>query len=519
MKKITFPIIQTLISLGLGTMGCTKLDTKVYDQVEHFWETEQQVSAGIAPAYAGLRNYVPLNGGVTDGIYALLELSADGLICPERAGNWRDGGLWERLWKHKWTPFDPSVQNGWTFIFSGITRINQILQTVSNLKPRPANYASIVAELRTLRAFYNFLALDLFGNTPIVDSNNVNLDEIKPRSRVEVFNYVEKELKDNIPALTTEVSTATYGRATRWFGYAVLAKLYLNAPIYTGTARWADCVAACDAILQSNNYRLEADYFANFKIANEGSKENIFVIPFDINAGLGSFWIQQATLHSQSNLTFGLQYSGYNSVCSPEAYYRLFDSADRRRRIFLVGQQYKNQVVDPANIQYTDDSKTIPLSFDPAFSNFHLQAPLAEVAGARCAKWEFNKDANFNMSNDFAVFRLADIILMKAEALYRNQDASGALAVINQRVSGISIRSRVGMPDFTPAELNLDGLLKERALELAWEGWRRNDLIRFGHFTDARSPEKAQSEAFRLLYPIPKAELDKNPYLVQNTGY
>ena len=86
------------------------------------------------------------------------------------------------------------------------------------------------------------------------------------------------------------------------------------------------------------------------------------------------------------------------------------------------------------------------------------------------------------MSNDFAVFRLADIILMKAEAQFRNGDVSDALTTINQKINGVSIRGRAGLPDFTAAEMNLDGLLKERACELSWEGWRRNDMIRFGHF-------------------------------------
>ncbi len=142
------------------------------------------------------------------------------------------------------------------------------------------------------------------------------------------------------------------------------------------------------------------------------------------------------------------------------------------------------------------------------------------MVGARCGKWEFDKTPGPNsaMSNDFAVFRLADIILMKAEAQLRSGDKTSALNTINQKINGISIRSRVNMPDFGN-ELNLDTLLNERGRELAWEGHRRSDLIRFGHFTDARSPEKAVSEPFRTLYPIPEPEISKNPYLEQNPGY
>jgi hypothetical protein len=143
-----------------------------------------------------------------------------------------------------------------------------------------------------------------------------------------------------------------------------------------------------------------------------------------------------------------------------------------------------------------------------------------ETAGARCAKWEFNKNGIGNMSNDFAVIRLADIILMKAEAHFRNGNTSEALSTINQKQNGVSIRNRTGLPDFSLIEMTADGLLKERANELSWEGWRRNDMIRLGHFTDARVPEKASSNYnIRKLYPIPKTEIAKNDYLKQNNGY
>ena len=123
------------------------------------------------------------------------------------------------------------------------------------------------------------------------------------------------------------------------------------------------------------------------------------------------------------------------------------------------------------------------------------------------------------MSNDFGVFRLADIILMKAEAQYLKGDIAGALATINQKINGVSIRSRALMPDFTPAEMNRDGLLAERARELSWEGFRRNDMIRLGRFNAARVPEKGISPPFRSLYPIPSSEIAKNDCLKQNPGY
>jgi hypothetical protein len=186
--------------------------------------------------------------------------------------------------------------------------------------------------------------------------------------------------------------------------------------------------------------------------------------------------------------------------------------------MFLVGQQYIDGIKDSAHMQY-DGNVNIPLNFNPDIKTFSIPLPEAAVAGARCAKWEFNKHSFVDMSNDFAVMRLADVVLMKAEAQFRNGNAEDALNTINYKTDGVSIRCSAGMPDFIADEMNLNGLLEERARELSWEGWRRNDLIRFGHFTDARVPEKSVSDDYRNLYPIPESELLKNPYLKQNPGY
>ena len=515
-KGNIFKITLLVVPLSCVNLSCTKLNTKVYDQVVNFWQTDEQIAAGVAPAYSGLRNYAPAND-----IYSLTEASTDEIIVPDRLTDWNDDVVWEQLWKHTWGPNNYFVVRVWQFIYGGIARVNLILQSLNELNPKPADITSIEAELKTIRAFYYYQAIDLYGNVPIQDVGVTELAKLGTKTRKEVFDYTEKELKDNLQALTTDVNSKTYGRATHWFAQAMLAKLYLNAQVFTGTARWADCIAACDAIIDANKYSLEPDFFNNFKSANEGSKENIFVIPFDGNAGLGDFWIQLATLHYNSNKTFGLKgtfgVGGFNGHCSTAEYYNLFNPNDNRRKMFLVGQQYENQIIDAAHLQY--DRLGNLLFFDPVITSFKIQPPKTETAGARCAKWEFNKEETFTMSNDFAVFRLADIILMKAEAQFRNGDIPGALTTINQKINGISIRSRAGLPDFTASEMNLDGLLKERAFEFSWEGWRRNDMIRFGHFLDARIPEKLVSGNFRLLYPIPQAELDKNPYLVQNQGY
>jgi len=500
-----------LIPIIVANVSCTKLDTRVYDRVlPNFLQTREQVASGVGATYSWLRGY-------TGDIYSLNELSTDEIIAPIRGGEWNSTVEWEQLWKHTWDPNHAVVSRGWQFIYGGIAWVNSMLQVVNEMNPKPVDLNAIQAELKTVRAFYHYIALDLFGYVPIFDSSYTDLSKVRTRNRNEVFSFIEKELKDNLQYLSQEVDSYTYGRATQWFAEALLAKLYLNAEVYTGTAKWAECIAACDSVLNSNKYSLEPDFFNNFKVVNEGSIENIFVIPFDREAGLDFFIIQQLTLHEKSFATFGLESGGINAYCSTAEYYNLFAPGDKRRKMFLVGQQYINQVPDPANVQY--DNSGHLLSFDPVITSFRLHDPKIETAGARCAKWEFNKKGWGNMSNDFAVFRLADIILIKAEAQLRTGNLSGALATINQKMNGTSIHSRANLPDFTAAEMTPDNLLKERACELSWEGWRRNDMIRLGHYLDARIPEKAASPDYRNLYPIPESELKKNPYLVQNLGY
>lgn len=493
--------------------ACTDLNAPVYDKKATFWRNESEIEAGVAAAYVGLRSYWDFAS-----IYSLNEASSDEIIVPTRGTDWNDNTVWEQLWKHTWDANTPMLDYVWVKIYIGIDNINLMLESLQQLSPAPKNLVLLVAELKTLRAFYYFHALDLFGNVPIITSYYNSTGQLGPRSRAELFAFVEKELKDNLTNLPTDKNALTYGRVTQWFTQTLLAKLYLNAEVYIGTTRWADCIQACDAVLSSNRYLLETNFFSNFLINNENSGENIFVIPFDTNNGLYYFGIQGFTLHYNSGKTFGLNSGGFNGWCSTEEYYKLFDPNDIRRNMFLVGQQYVNQIPDAQHIQY--DNLGNLLIFDPVITSFHLQPPKTETAGARCAKWEFNKQSSFGaMSNDFSLFRLADIILMKAEAQFRSGDAAGALTTLNQKVSGVSIRSRTGLPDFSAAEMNLDGLLAERARELSWEGHRRTDMIRCGRFLNARIPDKDVSADFRILYPIPQSEINKNKKLTQNPGY
>lgn len=521
--KWTENIVGSLVVTGILCIGlcCTKTVVPVYDQVTNFYRSPDEINAAIGSVYAGLRNLGP---GFT-AMYELNEVCTDEIIVPNRINHYQDDQSWEQMWDQTWDATHPFIETAWQNIFGAISNINSVMGSIDSIQTVPVDTVSINAELRTIRAFYYYEAVDLFGNVPIYENNKVALSSLVNQRESVVFDYIEKELLASLPHLKTEVSPATYGTATRWFAYAVLAKLYLNAQVYTGKARWSDCISVCDSILLSNNYSLEANFFDNFQIENQNSKETVFAIPFDVAGGLGSFLIQAATLHYNSYLTFGLATGGSNGFCSVQAYLDNFSLNDYRRKMFLTGQQYTGEtqyvdpVPDPANMVFGAEPPFAPLIFDPVITSFVVQQPETEGAGARCAKWEFNKQTQGDMSNDYQLFRLADIILMKTEAQVHLGDNTQALNTINQTYGSVSIRSRAKMPDFTMAELTADSILAERARELSWEGWRRNDMIRLGHFTDARIPEKTATGDFRKLFPIPQVELRKNKFLQQNPGY
>ena len=152
----------------------------------------------------------------------------------------------------------------WSEIFAGISQCNFVLSVVDSLQQKPANIANINAESKVLRAYFYFLIMDMYGNVPLVTDYNTDPNTITNSSRKDVFKYLEQELKENVPLLTPTKDATTYGRLTKWAGHMLLAKLYLNAEVYTGQQRYADCIAACDSVINSGKYSL-GDYFANFR--------------------------------------------------------------------------------------------------------------------------------------------------------------------------------------------------------------------------------------------------------------
>jgi starch-binding outer membrane protein, SusD/RagB family len=405
---------------------------------------------------------------------------------------------------------------------------------------------AFIAELKVLRAFYYYYLLDAYGQVPIV-TQFADADPTPPSStRQEVYTFVAQELSENVPKLTQTVDGSTYGRMNYWAGKAVQAKLYLNSEVYTGTPRWTEAIAACDEIINSGKFSLEANFFINFNLNSEVSKEIIFAIPFDKVFARG-FNLPMRTLHYGSQDTYNLTAQPWNGFCSLEEFYNSFEEGDARRGdpgttagpaqtrgSFLAGYQYKSNgepVVDGGAEPADPDGTHV--NFTPEISQVGPGA--LRQQGVRIGKWEYEIGGTPDMSNDYAIFRLADIMLMKAEALWRNTNnptQGEALALVNQ------VRTRAGVGDISslngPVSFDLAGgdvlggeLLNERGRELFAEGWRRQDLIRWGLFTEVdkwalpigNPGDRIETGDFTILFPIPRGQKDANPNLEQNPGY
>lgn len=504
--------MATLLGAFLVGQSCTDLESEVFSEAsaEKFPSNEQELLSVVGASYGHLRNFVWAP-------FEMQETPSDEVVVPTRGPDWYDNGRWQQMARHEFTPVTPDhINGGWDYSYSGIAGVNLNL---ASLKANPIEVEgkeAIIAELRTLRAWYYYLLADFFGNVPIITEDSP-AGNVPQSARQEVFNFVEKELKESLPNLRADISGETYGRMTQGAAHALLAKLYLNAEVFTGTPRWQEVIGHANAVTDLG-YSLVGDYFSLFSLDNHsnGSNiENIIVAPFDKQFA-GGFGLQYRTLHYALQSKYDMAGSPWNGFATYADFYNSFPDEDVRKEQWLVGPQ-----LDKSGnvIMYPDavDGETRELDFKPKFSS--LERSLGNE-GVRQLKYEIQTNNNsIWQDNDWAILRYSDVLLMKAEAAFRTGESGVALDAINQ------VRARAGLADL--GELTLDDILAERGRELAWEGWRRNDLIRFGKWEGnwGSNPENFEEpfdivqDPTRRLYPIPADQMSKNPLLKQNPGY
>ena len=514
--------------------------------------------------------------GTCRGIYDYNTLTTDEAIIPIRGGDWYDGGLWNAMYQHKWTADDEPLYNTWKYLYKVIVLCNNsidIIYSKSSLEmssPILTNEQrdAYLAEVRAVRALMYYEAMDMFGRVPLVKSEIETRNAIADgetdvgkqngsqntvgnlptqSSRSEVFRFIFDELQKVLPYLPDEHSNKEgnyYGRITQPVVNFLLAKLALNAEIYmyddwtndyahrpsgkdilfrvpAGDGNslvngffkknaWETCIYYCNQ-LAKEGYALEDDYAFNFSTHNETSKENIFTIPMDKNIYTNQFHYLFRSYHYTHGgaLGWGSENGTCATISTMKANHYGEADEDARCKVNFVAGVVK---VDGKELKM-DNGK--PLEYQPFEVMQNLtNSPNIKTAGARMGKYEVDRTSYMDgklQSNDIVLFRYADALLMKAEAKVRNgEDGSAELN---------AVRARVGIPS-RPA--TLDNILEERLLELVWEGCRRQDLIRFGKFTEAydlRDSLDGESSGYTTVFPIPQKCRDLNGNLQQNPGY
>ena len=534
-----------IVGVIISGLSCTKLDESKYlfDKVtgDQFGKTDLEISSAVGAAYSNLagvggnNHYIPLN-----------EVTTDEMVVPTRGPDWGDGGHWVRLKKHAYVSTDPLPGNGWNFCYSGISSCNRLIATLTTIGTPTA--LAYVPELKGLRAIYYYWLLDWYGNVPL----SIDFADTKPpanATRKQVYDFVESELLANGPLLkkpTTIPDIATYGRVNFYTVQACLAKLYLNAQVYTGTAQWDKAIAACNQIINSGIYQLTPNYVDNFVQNNQNSKEFIWAIPFD-HIKFGGLNLDMMTLSYLNQATYNINAQPWNGFASVSEFYNSYiDPAqnpgpqgivvgidplgtpttgtdDKRMRAnFVVGPQFSS-----TGVRLSDDGADAtdpdgkPFTFTPYINQ--LEPAAWRQSGARIGKWQFYMGMTQNMDNDFAVFRYADILLTKAEATARmsnNWNDGSVLAVVNQ------IRTQHGgVTPFTT--LTAATFLAERSREMFAEAWKRQDMVRFGTYNNAYLFHAADpADALGPnginhlnVFPIPETQINANKNLKQNPGY
>jgi hypothetical protein len=527
--KLIKKYILCIVLLAAGLSACHDLDVPVTTQLtdDIFPSTPEQFVAAAGPTYNAFRqNYA------TD-YWFLQALSTDEAIMPARGGNWYDGGRYEQHHKHTWTPANPHVSSCWNYLSSVISNSNQNMFLIEQ-GPDLEGKATSLAELRMMRAIALYFMMDLWGHIPIVSQfGDITPPETKPRG--EVFSFIEQEVLACIPDLNPAIGLETYGRPNLYTAYALLAKMYLNAQVYIATDRTDDAIEMCDKIIESGEYELESDFRKMF-LRNNGPETNefIFAIPFDPSTTNGylfytRYWLPRSV---QNKYSMAIQPSAPMSTL-PEFYAHFDDPNDIRTKLWLTGKQYNHDgtpiVIQTTNRGYDEDyagpDPTGVLAYHIELTpDIIVKKPAIFDIGNDEKAWnsgyrsiKFYPDSvssSRNLNTDMPIFRYADILLMKAEAILR-----GGNETLGQ--TALSLVNEVRAKRTTSAawsSVTLEDLYEERCREFVNENWHRNDMIRFDKYEDSWG-YKTDSNPQRRLMPIPTTAIQLNPLLDQNSGY
>lgn len=543
MKRI-YSILFASFSLLSWTSCSSYLEENPKDRLdeETAYSTLSDVQKnGVLSLYNYVGGYVDSQSlqGTGRGIYDLNTFTTDEAIMPTRGGDWYDGGFWQGLYLHRWGVNNEAIYATWEYLYRTVILCNGSLERIQDFaeKHPEENVADCVAEVRALRAMFYYYIMDLFGSVPLIEKSDPAVEDIVQEKRSKVFNFIVKELTESSSFLSKERSNQPgvyYGRMTQPVVWFLLAKLALNAEVYTDDDwtdgsrpdgksiffevegqrlnAWQTVNYYCEKITAAG-YTLEKDYTANFAVFNESSEENIFVIPMSKTLYTNQFICLFRSRHYNHAKAYGL--SGENGSSATKEVLETFGYDTPQVDARFDYCYFAGPVKDLEGNQILLDDGVTPLVYEPWNVALDVSGkPYEKTAGARMKKYEVDKTGLKDgklLDNDIVLFRYADVLLMQSEAKVRNGENGDA---------GLNlVRSRVGM---APRTATLENLLDERMMELAWEGWRRQDMIRFGVFTrsySCRPQLPGEENGYTTVFPIPEKVIDMNPQLHQHKGY
>jgi hypothetical protein len=516
MKKINF--IKYTFFAGVLTLGvsCTNLDEPIIDGTDI---SKADPDAILTSAYNGLRSFQ-----AQGQMFALQEASTDILMVPTRGGDWDDNGEWRADHSHNWTATSREGRDSWGALLSSVYNCDLAL-AIKGISPEKK------AQALFLKAFYYYNAIDLFGQVPYRKAGSSPDDFPEVWTSAQATVQIIAMLNEALPNLADKGSDPAV--ASKDAARFLLAKIYLNKAVFdsnthtgftaSNAANMNEVIKYVDQITTAAKTTLAKDYWDNFKPANHTSPEVIFTSKNINGIAMGdirSRWYMGA----HYNQTPG----GWNGFSVLGEFYDSFDPNDRRIKNtdsgiitsfgnpmgMQIGQQFAPGGVKKLKVRAQAGGGD--LIFDKNLpADQIVGAADLETAGVRPQKYIPDASNLDKPENDYVFFRYADALLMKAEALARG-GAATAVAPTTQAAVATMLDARDGITTVTDLS-TLTGILKARGNELWAEGWRRNDMIRFGTYTTARRTMK-NTDAYRVLMPIPTSALI-NPNIKQNPGY
>ena len=516
MKTLKYILGALVLAAGMsscvGDLNVTPLDPAL-NTADKALQTEDDYFALLAQCYTGFATsgFKGPNGdnaisGVDGGFsqYYRGRYHLNGLTTDEAVCGWNDQTL-QDLHGLNWTTSDVFVAAFYYRIAYQISACNEFIRQADKATIDLPKKDQWIAEARALRALCWLDAIDNYGGFPFADeTNSVGSTAPEYRDRKALCEYLENECKELLDGSALyDYGQGEYGRVNKGMVAMVLAKLYLNSEVYTGTARYADCAAVLKNLegkykLHTNVHGTGANAYQELFLADNDkcTDELIFVVEQNgtqtASYGATNYLIFASTGDTMDPAAVGIS-SGWGGIRTTPEFYGMFDAADQRELFWEEGHTLS-----------IDDISTFSngIGFQK-FKNVNSDGSAASDKGF--------------VDVDFPVFRYADALLMLAECELNGVSCGGKAAFD-------AVRARAGMPAI---ELNAENLLQERGRELYLEGWRRSDLVRFGKFTSdsfvwqwkGGVKDGQGCPAHLAIFPIPDSDRYANPNLVQNDGY